>query len=453
MFGGAGRVWHGRDVVAALVTPAAAQTSDEPIYYQDPDGKPVYSLTPKATADGRAFRPVPASADLNFADAEPAPEPAAPVATDGARKIKFYRNPMGLADTSPVPKKDSMGMNYIPVYEGEDHDDGSVTLSPQKIQRSGVQSEPAAMRVLVTKVRAPGSIQLDERRVSVIAMRSESFIQSVADVTTGSRVSKGEPLMQVYSPTVASAAAEYVSTIQSKVTGGVPFYGRGSRQRLVNLDVPEAAIAAMENGGPVPTVLQWTAPRDGIVLERNAIEGMRAQPGDVLFRVADISVVWALIDVAERDLGALAIGQSVRVHARGFPGRDFTGKVAVIYPQFNRDTRTARIRVALANPDFALLPDMYVDAEIDTGDPQPVLTVPESAVLDSGDRKVVLVELGAGRYAPRDVKTGHRGGGYVELREGVTDGEAVVTAATFLIDAESNLNAALKGFTDTGTTP
>jgi Cu(I)/Ag(I) efflux system membrane fusion protein len=432
---------------AALISPAAAQTGDDPIYFQDPDGRPFYSLTPRKTTDGRDYRAVPASADLSFED-EPAAAPATAVATD--RKIKFYRNPMGLADTSPTPKKDSMGMDYIPVYEGEDTDDGSIKLSPGKIQRTGVKSERAEPRVICTAIRAPGTIQLDERRISVISMRAESWVQKVTNVTTGTRVTKGQPLMEIYSPTVASAAAEYVATITSKTTGGQALYGRGSRQRLVNLDVPDAAIASMEKTGSVPIAIDWLAPRDGIVLERNAIEGMRAQPGDVLFRVADISVVWAMIDVAERDLGGLALGQTVIVKARSFPGREFSGKISVVYPQLNRETRTARVRVELTNADSILLPDLYVDAEIETGSPQPVLAVPESAVLDTGSRQAVFVEKGQGRFEPRDVKLGHRGGGYVEVREGISEGEPIVVSANFLIDAESNLKAALKGFSDAG---
>jgi membrane fusion protein, copper/silver efflux system len=432
----------------ALASPADAQTGGDPIYYQDPDGRPFYSLTPTETADGRDYRAVPAGADLSFEDG-PAPTPAAAE----NRKIKFYRNPMGLADTSPTPKKDSMGMDYIPVYEGEDSDDGSVKLSPGKIQRTGVKSEPTASRVIRTAIRAPGTIQLDERRISVISMRSESWVQKIADVTTGSRVSKGQSLMEIYSPSISSASAEYIATINSKTTGGSGTYGRGSRQRLMNLDVPEAAIVAMEKSGTVPIAIEWSAPRDGVVLERNAIEGMRAQPGDVLFRVADTSVVWATIDVAERDLGALAVGQPAAVRARGFAGREFTGKISVIYPQVNRETRTARARIELANPDAALRPDMYVDAEIETGNSRPVLTVPESAILDSGSRQAIFVDKGQGRFEPRDVKLGHRGGGYVEVREGVAEGEPVVVSANFLIDAESNLKAALKGFSDAGSQP
>ena len=429
----------------AVATPAAAQTSGEPIYYQDPDGKPFYSLTPMKTKDGRDYRGVPAGADISFEEAS-APEAAPTAPMD--RKIKYYRNPMGLPDTSPTPKKDSMGMDYIPVYEGDESDNGLVKLSPGKIQRTGVKSEPAVKRVMRTIIRAPGTIQLDERRVSVISMRSESFVLKVANVTTGSHVVKGQPLMEVYSPAVSSAAAEYLATITSKTTSGDGSYGRGSRQRLMNLEVPEAAIAAIEKSRNVPTSIEWTSPRAGIVLERSAVEGMRVQPGGVLFRIADHSVIWALIDVAERDLGAISIGQPATVKARSFPGREFSGKVEVIYPEINKETRTARIRVELPNPDLVLLHDMYVDAEIDTGSGEPVLSVPESAVMDTGSRQAVFVDKGQGRFEPREVKLGHRDSGYVEVRQGIADGEPVVVSANFLIDAESNLKAALKGFSE-----
>ncbi|MBR0705115.1 efflux RND transporter periplasmic adaptor subunit [Bradyrhizobium liaoningense] len=441
----------------AIVSAANAADTAAPIYYQDPDGKPLYSLTPKKAKDGRDYRAVPAGADISFDESEqPAEMTAAEPTTEhkaeqkSVRKIKYYRNPMGLPDTSPVPKKDSMGMDYIPVYDGDDSDDGSVKLSPGKIQRSGVKSEPAELRRLRTLVRAPGTIQLDERRISVIAMRAESFVQKVADVTTGSRVTKGQPLMEIYSPAVSSAAAEYLATITSKTTAGIEPYGRGSRQRLVNLDVPEPVITEMEKSHSVPITIPWSSPRDGIVLQRNAIDGMRAQPGDILFRIADISLVWANVDIAERDLGGIAVDQPVTVRARSYPGREFKGRISVIYPQLNKETRTARLRIELANADLALLPDMYVDAEIDTGTPTPVLSVAESAVLDTGSRQAVLVDKGQGRFEPREVKLGRRGDGYVEIRDGLAEGDAIVTSANFLIDAESNLKAALKGLAEGG---
>ncbi|WP_262048128.1 efflux RND transporter periplasmic adaptor subunit [Bradyrhizobium sp. Bra78] len=433
--------------VHAEATTAAPVVDQTPLYYRDPSGAPLWSAGPKKDDRGRDYLPV-------YDEDGPASEPKAkPQQANASRKILYYRNPMGLPDTSPVPKKDQMGMDYVPVYEGDDTDDGTVKLSPGKIQRTGVKSEPVERRSIRVAVKAPGTIQLDERRISVIAMRSESFVQKIADVTTGTRVKAGQPLMEVYSSAIASAAAEYLATLNSKVVGGVELYGRGSRQRLTNLDVPEPVITAMEKSKVAPVTVQWTAPRDGIVLERNAIEGMRANPGDVLFRIADTSVVWALVDVAERDLGNIAVGQPVTIRARSFAGRTFSGKIAAIYPQVNRDTRTARVRIELSNPDAALLPDMYVDADIDTADGSPVLAVPDSAVLDTGTRQAVLVDKGEGRFEPRDVKLGRRGGGYIEVRDGLKDGEVVVTSANFLIDAESNLKAALKGFADANPSP
>ncbi|MFT0878894.1 efflux RND transporter periplasmic adaptor subunit [Rhodopseudomonas sp. G2_2311] len=428
-----------------LASPAAADDRS-PLYYRDPSGAPRWSAVPKADAQGRAYLPV---YEADEPSAQPAPKPAA----DPTRKILYYRNPMGLPDISKVPKKDSMGMDYVPVYEGEDSADGTVKLSPGKIQRSGVKSEPAERRALHVMVKAPGVIQLDERRVSVITMRSESFVEKIADVTTGSFVKAGQPLMQIYSSAIASAAAEYLSTINSKTTSTIEAFGRGSRQRLVNLDVPDETIAELERTRTAPVTVQWRAPRDGIVLERNAIDGMRANVGDVLFRIADISTVWALVDVAERDLGSVAVGQKVTIRARAFPDRALSGTIAVIYPQVNRDTRTTRLRVELANPDLKLLPDMYVDAEIDIAGDEPALTIPTSAVLDNGSRRIVLVDKGDGRFEPRTVTLGRRGDGVVEVKHGIDEGEAVVTSANFLIDAESNLKAALKGFADGANAP
>jgi Cu(I)/Ag(I) efflux system membrane fusion protein len=431
----------------AAVPAAAAQPVSEPIYYQDPDGRPFYSLHPKKTTDGRDYRAVPAGADLSFDD-EPAAAPA--TAAAGDRKIKFYRNPMGLPDTSPIPKKDSMGMDYMPVYEGEDSDDGLVKLSPGKIQRTGVKSEPASPRVIRTAIRAPGTIQLDERRTSIVSFRFEGFVESVENVTTGDHVHKGQALMRVYSPSLSSAAAEYLSVLGGSLGSQAV---KGARRRLENLGISDKAIAEIERTREISLSVPWLSPQDGEIVERAAVNGMRAAPGDMLFRIVDHQVVWILIDVAERDLEQVAIGQTVDVRPRAFAHRAFSGKVALIYPHLNTQTRTARVRIELANPEGLLRPDMYVDAEINTGSAQPVLAVPDSAVLDTGSRQAVFIDKGQGRFEPRDVKLGHRGSGYVEIRDGVSEGEPVVVSANFLIDAESNLKAALKGFSNAGAQP
>lgn len=433
------REWLGVEAPLAAAEPAGTGAV---IYYQDPDGKPVYSATPRRTGDGRAFRAVRASEDVSFEDKLPVTAEA--TGQPGARRVLYYRNPMGLPDTSPTPKKDSMGMDYIPVYEGEDDGGSVVRVSLGKLQRTGVRSELVKRRTVGRLMRLPGMIQLDERRISVVATRSDAFVNEVANVTTGDRVTKGQVLVRLYSPDIAAAGALFLSDLNSGVRDGAV---GGARQRLENLGVPPEAIAEIERTRKVPLSITWRAPRDGVVLERNVVEGMKAAPGDVLFRLADISTIWVLADVPEFDLGAIRLGAPVTVRVRSLPGRTFEGRVSLIYPQVGEATRTARVRIEIANPDGVLLPNMYAEVEIGTGDAVPVVAVPDSAVIDTGTRQVVIIDRGEGRFEPRDVKIGLRGEGFTEIREGIAEGDRVVVAANFLIDAESNLRAALRGLT------
>jgi Cu(I)/Ag(I) efflux system membrane fusion protein len=296
-------------------------------------------------------------------------------------------------------------------------------------------------------VRAPGTIQLDDRRVAVISLRTEAFIDSVENVTIGTMVREGQPLMRLYSPLIAAAATDYLSMLGFKSDAKTL---RGAKQRLLNLAASPSLMDDIERNREVPLTFTWTAPRNGVVLERNVVPGMRVMPGEVLFRIADHTAVWALVDVAERDLGAVAAGQTVTVRARSYPDKTFKGKVALVYPHLNASTRTVRVRIELPNHDMLLLPDMYVEAEIETGGDEPVLSVPEDAVIDSGDRRLVIINKGEGRFEPRPVEIGRRGAGYVEIRQGVAEGDVVVTSANFLIDAESNLKSALKTMTEGG---
>src|SRR6516162_9572788 len=293
----------------------AAAADRTPLYYRDPSGAPFWSAGPKKDSQGRDFIPI-------YDDEAPSLDKSAPkqTAAEGSRKILYYRSPMGLPDTSPVPKKDSMGMDYVPVYEGDDTDDGMVKLSPGKIQRTGAKSEPVARRLITSIIRAPGTVQEDERRVSVVALRFEGFVESVANVTTGDHVHKGQPLMNVYSPALSSAAAEYLSAFNAGATGRDL---KGARRRLENLATPEPAIKEIERTREISLSIPWLAPQDGEILERNAVNGMRAGPGDVLFRIADHQLVWVVVDLAERDLAQVAVGTKVTIKPRALAGRTF----------------------------------------------------------------------------------------------------------------------------------
>ena len=424
----------------AVAMPGGDAPEAEPtgpvIYWRHPDGLPEWSVSERQTADGRDFLPVLASEDLSLGLA---PEPAAEtaMAETGERTILYYRNPMGLPDTSPVPKQDSMGMDYIPVYDGEDSDDGSVTVSPGKLQRTGVRTAEAVLAPLAATLRAPGIVELDERRISVISLRADAFIETVADVTTGSTIAEGAPLVTLYSPEITAALAQFLTDVRSE--------GRlreGARQRLENLGVPGEVIDRIATEGQTTVSIPIMAPRSGVVLERMAVEGMMSEAGDTLFRIADTSTVWVIAEVPEAALMEIAVGAEVRVSFRGLTDGPISGRIDTIYPEVDMMTRTGKLRIELPNPDGRLRANMFAEVEIMLGG-APVVQVPEGAVIDTGDRQVVILDLGEGRFRPEPVIVGRKGGGMIEIVSGVGAGDVVVSSATFLIDAESNLNAAL----------
>ena len=390
------------------------------------------------------------------------PEPNKPTGQDsGSKKIRFYRNPMGLPDTSPTPKKDSMGMDYIAVYEGEDQDEGgTVKVSLDKVQKLGVRTEAAAMRKLERVVRATGSVQVDERRQQIVSTRFEGWIERLHVNTTGQAVKRGEPLMEAYSPELVLAQQEYVAAItalrqidaaDSDLRSSVGHIAAASLQKLGNLAVPESFISTLKRDGTVRRSVTIPAPVGGVVLKKNVIQGARFMPGDPLFEIVDLSNVWLVADVFEQDLRLIRDGQAAQITVNSFPGVTFHGTVGFIYPAVARETRTGRVRIEVPNPDGRLRADMYATVEISTeiGTAE-VVTVPASAVLDSGMRQAVLVERGEGRYEPRAVKVGARSDNHVEILDGLKADEKVVISANFLIDAESNLRAALSAFTQPG---
>jgi Cu(I)/Ag(I) efflux system membrane fusion protein len=450
--GAAGGYWYARlpaGVPASAVAPEStgAASQRKILYYRDPSGAPYWSAEPKKDADGRDYLPVYEDEEISF---EPGAKKLTATAA-GPRKILYYRNPMGLPDTSPVPKKDPMGMEYIPVYEGDEQDDGkTVKVSLDKIQRSGVRTEAVEARVVVRPVRAVGTVRYDERRLSVVTMRSEGYVEDLFVNTTGQFVRQGEPLFRVYSKEIQLAQIDLTiaTGAQSRMTGLGAQTVEGAMQRLRNLAVPESRIQEVRSKGIYPRTLDWPAPTTGTVIDKKIINGQRVMPGEELYRIADLSHLWVIADVAEADLSAIETGTRATVTVRAYMAQPIEGEVTFVYPELKTETRTARVRIEVPNPDGRLKVDMYADVVFQAGaSKEPVIAVPASAVIDSGTRQVVLVARGEGRFEPRAVKLGRRGDGYVEVLDGISKGEEVVTAATFLIDAESNLRAALQAFT------
>lgn len=377
---------------------------------------------------------------------------------EGKRRILYYRNPMGLPDTSPVPKKDQMGMDYVPVYDGEEPESAGpgVKVSLDKVQKLGVKTEAAALRDLVRTVRAVGTVQVDERQLYTVAPKFEGWIERLHVNTTGQPVARGQALMEVYSPDLVTAQQEYIIAWQGveSVKDGSPETQASMRQlvagtlaRLRNWDISEEELRQLQKEGRARQTLTLRSPVSGVVLEKPALKGMRFMPGEVLYRISNLSSLWLLADIFEQDLALVQPGQAARITVNAYPGRVFTGKVAFVYPTVTPETRTAKVRIELANPGGLLKPAMYASVELAAGRAKAkALAVPDSAVLDSGTRQIVLVQRSEGRFEPRPVKLGARADGYVEVLEGVQAGEMVVVSANFLIDSESNLKAALGTF-------
>jgi Cu(I)/Ag(I) efflux system membrane fusion protein len=418
----------------------AAPTEKKPLFYRHPMSPVVTSSVPAKDEMGMDYVPV-------------YPEEETPQKPSAGKKILYYRNPMGLPDTSPVPKKDSMGMDYVPVYEDEELKPGQVKINVEKIQKLGVKTETVATRRLTHTVRAVGTLQVDERRLHTVAPKFEGWIQNLHVNTTGQTVRRGQVLMEVYSPNLLSAQQEYLiayrgqkallhSSAQTRTAAEQLV--SSALQRLRNWDVSDEHMRHLQEQGTPSQFVPLNAPVTGVVLEKPALPGMRFMPGDILFRIADLSTVWLIADVYEQDLALIHEGQNAVLRVNAYPNKVFNGRVTFIYPTVTPETRTAKVRIELPNPGSLLKPALYGSVELSTSHHHgQVLAVPDSAVLDSGTRQVVLVQRGEGLFEPRVVKLGWRADGYVEVLDGLKAGETVVSRANFLIDAESNLKAAL----------
>ena len=363
------------------------------------------------------------------------------------KKLLYYRNPMGLPDTSPVPKKDPMGMDYIPVYEGEKTaQDSGIKVSAERVQKSGVKSVVAERHAIDRAVRASGRIDVDERRVFTIAPKFEGWIERLQVNVTGQPVVRGQALFEVYSPELVSAQREYA--IAAKAAAEATPESRPAMQQLAEASLARLAnwnIDAEVARAGVSRTLTFRSPVTGVVTEKKAVQGARFMPGDALYQVADVSAVWVMAEVPEQDIALVKAGDKAAVRVDAYADKRFEAKVAYIYPTLNAQTRTVPVRLELANPGGLLKPAMYAQLEFAVAHRDPVLAVPAAAVIDSGTRKVVVVDLGDGRFESRDVQVGMRGDQYVEIRDGLREGDRVVAAGNFLIDSESNLKAALGG--------
>ena len=443
----------GPDGMAMMKSPIKSVLSTEPgvlAFEADLTMGGRWALTLTATVKGQS---APVSGSVVFNATDKAMSKDAPKAEENSkeRKILFYRNPMGLSDTSPTPKKDSMGMDYIPVYEDEAAGpQGSIRLSPDKIQRAGIRTEPVERRVLARAVRGTGTVMADQTGQGEVTARFSGYVEKLFVSETGRAVKRGQPLMQVRieDPELIQKQAALTTTLIG-ATRSLSITDVAKRDLQYTYGFPESAIDEIRKTRRPIRTLTLNAPGNGVIVEKSVALGTRFNPGDVLMRTTDFSRVWIVAQIPERDFGQIKMGQTAQVTLRAYPDTPIRGKITLIYPEMDTATRSGLARIELANGDGNLKSGMYADIIIEAkSGAKSVIAVPESAIIDSGMRQVAFVAKDEGRFEPRPVKLGRRGNGYVEIKEGLSEGENIVVTGNFLIDAESNLQSAIATFTN-----
>jgi len=385
--------------------------------------------------------------------------------SSGEREVLFYRNPMDPNITSPEPRQDEMGMAYVPVYSDEVDGESMgapgtmssgpvVSIDPVTVQNMNVQTAMVERRNVSREIRTVGYLEYDQQKMVSVTTKYSGFVEKVHVNYVGEPVRKGQPLFEIYSPELVQTEQELLSALDyaRRMGDASPDARRraeslvdAARQRLSYWDIMPEQVARLEETGEVHRTLTVTSPSSGVVMMRmSGLEGMAAKPGMELFHIANLSSLWLSVEVFEDQLAWVREGSEADVTFSYFPGEHFTGKIRYIEPEVSEKTRTVSLRLEVPNLNRKLKSGMYATVVFRPQAAEAAVAVPNQAVLRTGERNVVIVALGGGRFAPRDVTLGASGEGYVQVLDGLEAGERIVTSSQFLIDSESNLKAAIQ---------
>ncbi len=412
------------------------------LYYRSPMNPTVTSKLPMKDAMGMDYVPV-------YADDG---------GSGGERKIAYYRSPMNPQETSPVPKKDEMGMDYVPVYSDQ-VGSNQIHIDPATQQNIGVTTETAVKRKLSRNIRTTANITYDETKLYTVSTKIMGYIEKLYVDYTGQYVRKGQPLLSLYSPDLVSTQEEYLQAIKYRnqiSSNGSAISKQGAEQlvesamrRLLYWDIPLSGIQALEKRGTPEKTMTIYSPADGIVTDKMVINGQNIMPGMALYKIADLSTVWGLAQVYQYELPWIKLGDKVDLQLSYMPGKTFQGRITYIYPYLDTEAKTVQVRIEIHNSsNYEFKPGMFADANIKSPITLETVAVPNQAIIHTGTRDVAIIALGNGYFEPRTVVLGVRGdSGYVQIIKGINEGEQVVTSSQFLIDSESNLNAALNNMT------
>ena len=372
---------------------------------------------------------------------------AVPIKQDGnaatENKILFYRNPMNPEVTSDKPMQDDMGMDYVPVYENAVNG-SEVLISPAVVNNMGVRTAKAEIKALSQRIETVAYVDYNGSNVGHVHLRTDGWIEQLVVRSEGERVKRGDRLFNVYSPLLVNAMEEYLQAGRSDNQRLLA----ASKERLLALGIAEKQITQLDKNQKVPRSVPIYAPQNGVVAVLNVREGMYVNPDMEVMRLADLSSVWLLADVFEHQAAWVKLGQKAEVTLSFLPGKTWQGQVEYVYPSLDAKTRTLKVRLRFDNKGESLKPNMFANVVIFGGEKQNLLVIPREALIRTGQIDRVIVNLGEGRFAPRDVVAGIESGDWVAIEQGLESGESVVVSGQFLIDSEASLKASLMRMQD-----
>jgi len=416
----------------------SAINEEEPLFYRNPMNPSITSPVPAKDSMGMDYIAVYAEQEKKASE----------------RKVLFYRNPMNPSVTSPVPAQDSMGMDYVPVYADNEESEivGTVKIDPVVVQNMGVRTAVAKQESISRTIRAVGRVDFDEERMVRLHPKVEGWIEEVRVDKTGQRVAKDDILLSIYSPKLVSTQQEYLLALNNlsalgksqfdEIRQGAEDLVRSTRERLHFLDVPEHQIKELEKTRKVKKSLHIHSPVSGTVIRIGSRQGQFITPKTELYMMVDLKQVWVYADVYEYEIPWVKTGDEVEMTLASVPGRVFKGTLQYIYPYAEQKTRTTKVRLVFDNRERLLRPDMFAEVSIKSDSQNSAVVIPSEAVIRSGDRPQVFVVREPGKFEPRLVDLGVESSGRVAILKGVSAGEEVVTSAQFLVDSESKLREA-----------
>jgi Cu(I)/Ag(I) efflux system membrane fusion protein len=372
---------------------------------------------------------------------QPAPQtgdaaPAKPAVATAAKPL-YYRNPMDPNRTSPVPMKDEMGMDYVPVFADEAGPE--VRISPAVVNNLGVRTEPAVLGSLPRRAETVGYVSYDERRVQQVRPRAEGWVEGLVVRSLGETVRAGQVLFTLYSPMLESAQQEYLDALQVGNRDLVD----ASKDRLSALGLDAGTAARIAKSGRPSGRVPYVAPISGVLTGLELKEGSMVTPEMVALTITELGSLWVIAEVPEAQAGWVVAGTAVEMRFPSLPGERITGRVEYVYPELNMETRTLKARITLDRPPAAVRANMLVSVSLVGTGGDEVVNIPLSALIRSGTEDRVVVALGDGRFSARRVVAGAESGERVAIKEGLAAGENVVVAGQFLLDSEANLRAGL----------